>query len=146
MVLTGESVRVSLKKDYRKLVTEGTEYGFCVVEYDGQQSAITLPNGVPTRTHWARPPSPLLSFCLDAQRFARLPEDERRSFLFGLMNLRTDGPAVIERLLAKGLQRHQGRGDQPAPARRIRRRPQRGAGPGEGSQGGLAGDHRRDLR
>jgi hypothetical protein len=44
----------------------------------------------------------LLSFCLDAQRFARLPEDERRSFLFGLMNLRTDGPAVIERLLAKG--------------------------------------------
>ncbi|MER2626625.1 MAG: AAA family ATPase, partial [Accumulibacter sp.] len=101
MALTGESVRVSLKKDYRKLVTDGAEVGYCVVEHDGQQSAITLPNGAHEHTGQGRP-SPLLSFCLDAQRFARLPEDERRSFLFGLMNLRTDGPAVIERMLAKG--------------------------------------------
>lgn len=99
--LTGESVRVSLKKDYRKLVTDGAEVGFCVVEHDGQQSAITLPNGAHEHTGQERP-SPLLPFCLDAQRFARLPEDERRTFLFGLMKLRTDGPAVTDRLIAKG--------------------------------------------
>lgn len=101
MALTGESVRVSLKKDYRKLVTERAEVGFCVVEHDGQQSAITLPNGAHEHTGQGRP-SPLLNFCLDAQRFARLPEDERRTFLFGLMKLRTDGPAVTDRLIAKG--------------------------------------------
>ena len=32
MALTGESVLVSLNKYYRKLVTEGTEYGFSVDE------------------------------------------------------------------------------------------------------------------
>ncbi len=101
MALTGESVRVSLKQDYRKLVTDGADVGFCVVEHDGQQSAITLPNGAHEHTGQERP-SPLLPFCLDAQRFARLPEDERRTLLFGLMGLRTDGPAVTDRLIAKG--------------------------------------------
>jgi hypothetical protein len=95
MALTGESVRVSLKKDYRKLVTDGADVGFCVVEHDGQQSAITLPNGAHEHTGPSRP-LPLLPFCLDAQRFSLLTKDERRSFLFGLMNLRTDGAAVTD--------------------------------------------------
>lgn len=99
--LTGESVRVSLKKEYRKLVTDGADGGFCVVEHDGQQSAITLPNGAHEHTGQGRP-SPMLPYCLDAQRFSRLPRDERRTFLFGLMKLRTDGPTVTDRLLAKG--------------------------------------------
>lgn len=101
MALTGESVRVSLKKDYRKLVTDGADVGFCVVEHDGQQSAITLPNGAHEHTGPSRP-LPLLPFCLDAQRFSLMTKDERRSFLFGLMNLRTDGAAVTDRLRGKG--------------------------------------------
>ena len=101
MALTGESVRVSLKKDYRKLVTDGADVGFCVVEHDGQQSAITIPNGAHEHTGPSRP-LPLLPFCLDAQRFSLLTKDERRSFLFGLMNLRTDGAAVTDRLRGKG--------------------------------------------
>jgi recombinational DNA repair ATPase RecF len=40
MALTGESVRVSLKKYYVRLVTEGQTVGYAVVEHDGQQSAI----------------------------------------------------------------------------------------------------------
>ena len=99
--ITGESVRVSLKKDYRKLVTDGSEVGYAVVEHDGGRSAITLPNGAQEHTGNGRPPA-AVSFCLDAQRFARLDATERRQFLFGLMGLQTDGPAVTDRLRAKG--------------------------------------------
>lgn len=100
MALTGESVRVSLKKEYRSLITYGADVGYAVVEHDGGQSAITLPNGANEHTG-SRPPA-ILPFVLDAQRFSGLPPDERRQFLFNLMGLRTDGPAALERLRAKG--------------------------------------------
>lgn len=99
--LTGESVRVHLKKDYKKLVTDGAEVGYAVVDYDGESSAITLPNGTHEHTGDGCPPA-AVSFCLDAQRFARLDANERRQFLFGLMGLQTDGPSVAARLAAKG--------------------------------------------
>ncbi|MCH9835560.1 AAA family ATPase, partial [bacterium] len=101
MALAGESVRVSLKKDYRKLVTDGAEVGFCVVEHDGQQSAITLPNGSHEHTGNDRLPA-VLPYVLDAQRFSSLPANDRRAFLFGLMGLRTDGDTVGGRMLDKG--------------------------------------------
>jgi len=99
--LTGESVRVSLKKDYQKLITEGEKVCYAVVEHDGERSAITLPNGTHEHTGNGRPPA-AVSFCLDAQRFARLDANERRQFLFGMMDIQTDGPKVTKRLAAKG--------------------------------------------
>lgn len=98
MALTGESVRVSLKKDYGRLITEGQTVGYAVVEHDGHQSAITLPNGAHEHGVIDR----ILPYCLDAQRFASLPENDRRAFLFGLMGLRTDGESVSDRMLDKG--------------------------------------------
>jgi recombinational DNA repair ATPase RecF len=77
MALTGESVRVSLKKDYRKLVTDGADVGFCVVEHDGQQSAITLPNGAHEHTGNTRPHA-VLPYVLDAQRFSPLATRQHR--------------------------------------------------------------------
>ena len=100
MALTGETVRVSLKKDYGLLITEGQTVGYAVVEHDGQQSAITLPNGAHEHTG-DRPPT-VMPYVLDAQRFSSLPANERRSFLFGLTGLRTDGEAVSARMLDKG--------------------------------------------
>nr|MBP8789659.1 hypothetical protein [Azonexus sp.] len=100
MALTGESVRVTLKKDYGRLITEGQTVGYAVVEHDGQQSAITLPNGAHEHTG-DRPPS-IIPFVLDAQRFSSLPANERRSFLFGLSGLRLDSDTVGARLLDKG--------------------------------------------
>lgn len=103
MALTGETVRVSLKKDYGRLVTEGQEVGFAVVEIEDGQAAMTLPNGAHER-HSAllAAHERVLPMVLDAQRFARLPDQERRAFLFGLMGLSADGPAVRARLEAKG--------------------------------------------
>lgn len=97
MALTGESVRVGLKKDYGALVTEGQESGFVEVVTDGGSFSVVLPTG-----KGAHSDNAALPYVLDAQRFARLDANERRAFLFGLMNLKTDGPAVKNRLTKRG--------------------------------------------
>lgn len=100
MAMTGESVRVSLKKDYLRMVTAGKTVGYAVVDSDSGRSAITLPAG--TSEHTGDTPPAIMPYVIDAQRFSSLPANERRSFLFGLMGLRTDGDAVTARLLANG--------------------------------------------
>ena len=102
MALTGESVRVSLKKEYGRMLTEGQTVGYVVVDHDGHQSAITLPNGAHEHTNGNGSLQAVLPYVLDAQRFSSLPANDRRAFLFGLMSLRTDGDAVGGRMLDKG--------------------------------------------
>lgn len=97
MALTGETVRVGLKKDFGALVSEGQESGFVEVHAEDSLYSAVLPAGKGMHADL-----PALPYVLDAQRFARLDPNERRAFLFGLMGLKTDGPAVRERLLAKG--------------------------------------------
>jgi hypothetical protein len=101
MALIGEPSRVSLKKNYQQLVTEGADVGYAVVEYDRGQSAITLPNGAHEHTG-SRRPSELLPFVLDAQRFARLDANERRQFLFSLTGLSITGHEVTKRMIERG--------------------------------------------
>jgi hypothetical protein len=96
MALTGESVRVGLKKDYAALITEGQDSGFADVMADGTNYSIVLPSGKGHQLDNA-----MLSYVLDAQRFASLDANSRRSFLFGLMGLSAGGEAVKKRLIAK---------------------------------------------
>jgi len=100
MALTGETVRVSLKKDYHQMVTAGGGVGYCVVDHDCNRSAITIPNG--THEHTGERPPAILPYAMDAQRFSSLPANDRRAFLFGLMGLRTDGDTVSTRLIDRG--------------------------------------------
>ena len=102
MALTGESVRVSLKKEYGRMLTEGQTVGYVVVDHDGHQSAITLPNGAHEHTNGNGSLQAVLPYVLDAQRFSILPANDRRAFLFGLTGLRTDGDTVCGRMLDKG--------------------------------------------
>lgn len=95
--LTGETVRVSLKKEYASLLTEGAESGFVEVVSDGGAYAVALPSGKGAASGEAA-----LPYLLDAQRFASLSPDERRAFLFGLMGLSSSGEAVKKRLAGKG--------------------------------------------
>lgn len=97
MALTGESVRVGLKKDYGALVTKGQDSGFVEVGTDSAAYSVVLPSGKGVHCD-----APALPIVLDAQRFAHLDANERRTFLFGLMGLRTDGAAVKERLTVRG--------------------------------------------
>lgn len=95
--LTGETVRVSLKKEYASLLTEGAESGFVEVLSDGGAYAVALPSG-----KGAASGETALPYLLDAQRFASLSPDERRAFLFGLMGLSSSGDAVKKRLADRG--------------------------------------------
>lgn len=96
MALTGEPVRVQHKKDYGALITEGQDSGFASVSTaDLGDFAIVLPSGKGNHCDIAA-----LPHILDAQRFARMTENDRRSFLFGLMGVKLDGPAIKTRLVA----------------------------------------------
>lgn len=99
MALTGEAVRVAMKKDFTQLVSEGADSGFSEVftQDDGVYS-IVLPSGKGT----CLADGNVLPFVLNAQRFASLDGNERRAFLFGLMGLSAGGAEVKKRLLAKG--------------------------------------------
>lgn len=98
MAMTGESVRVGLKKDYGALVTEGQESGFVEVETADASYSVVLPSGKGLHSE-----NPMLPFVLDAQRFARMDDKERRTFLFGLMGVKLDGASVTQRMLDKGI-------------------------------------------
>ena len=101
MALTGEGVRVGLKKDYSQIVSEGQEAGFAEVlgidEGQDFTASIVLPSGKGQHST-----DTALPFVLDSQRFAKLPENERRSFLFGLMGVKLGGKDVEERMKARG--------------------------------------------
>lgn len=102
MALIGEPERVSLKKDYPQLVSDGAKEGEVVVTVAGEEATaihLPLPEGKPTP--WTTRPR-FLEHCLALGRFAALAADERRSFLFELHGLKADGEAVTKRLIAKG--------------------------------------------
>src|SRR5574340_233283 len=99
MALTGESVRVGVKKDYSQLVSEGETIGYAMIDWSGGRAAITLPNG--THELVGTHPPEYLHYVLDAQRFARLDPNERRAFLFGLMGLSASGDEGKRRLADK---------------------------------------------
>ena len=99
MALIGESVRVGLKKDYGQIVRDGEKTGFAEVSTfaDGVYS-IVLPSGKGTHLNDIS----ALPYVLDAQRFASLEPNERRSFLFGLMGIKLGSKDVEERMKVRG--------------------------------------------
>ncbi|MGK2829196.1 AAA family ATPase [Ralstonia pseudosolanacearum] len=99
MALAGESVRVSLKKEYSQLLHGDAEMGSVVVTVGAQANSIALPSGKATR---GIPEDLRLPFVLDAQRFAGLDVKERRTFLFELMGLQLGTDQVRTRLLKRG--------------------------------------------
>ncbi len=101
MALTGESVRVGLKKDYGSLVTDGHETGLVEVEAGGINHFVMLPKGE-MAVGKALTPHAAVPYVLDGQRFARMTPEERRGFLFGLMGLSAGGDEVRKRLAARG--------------------------------------------
>lgn len=97
MALTGETVRVDLKKEYGALVTDGQESGFVEVATADAEYSVVLPSGKGIHCE-----SATLPFVLDAQRFARMDDKERRSFLYGLMGVKMDFGSIIGRMVDGG--------------------------------------------
>ncbi|CAN0620475.1 AAA_23 domain-containing protein [Burkholderia multivorans] len=98
MALTGDTVRVALKKEYGSLVTEGAESGQIVVACGEQANSIALPAGKLKREIAEDARLPLV---LDAQRFARLTTAERRAFLYDLMGIKVGTDEMRRRLVAR---------------------------------------------
>lgn len=100
---TGAHPKEKLKKNYPLLINGagGNKVGYTYVDYDDNKKAcITLPNGTHELT--GHPPE-ALPYVLDPSLFGSVTTDERRSFLFDLMNLRSDGEAVKKNLVLRGL-------------------------------------------
>lgn len=98
MALTGDTVRVALKKEYGSLVTEGSESGQIVVACGEQANSVMLPAGKIKREIAEDPRLPLV---LDAQRFAQFSAAERRTFLYELMGVKIGPDEMRRRLLSR---------------------------------------------
>ena len=99
---TGAHPKEKLKKNYPLLINGagGNKVGYTYVDYDDNQKAcINLPNGVHELT---QPIPAALPYVLDPSLFGSITADERRSFLFDLMNLRSDGASVKKNLVLRG--------------------------------------------
>lgn len=99
---TGQSTRVSLKKDFKFLVNDSAsdKVGYALFEYDGgKQAAITLPNGtheIKEELHSALP------YVLDPELFPSLSDDDRRRFILGLNQDEENHEFVTKTLIDKG--------------------------------------------
>lgn len=103
LALVAEPSRVSLKKDFDKLITEGAQDAAIHVHADGEEWAVAITGSGKVSDHQAgRETPPALPFCLDMHRFAALADDERRAFLFGLTGIEIGGDAIIARLKERG--------------------------------------------
>lgn len=100
--LTGKTDTVSLKKDWPLLINkhDNNLVGYTLVNFDDDKTAcINLHNGV----HELKTPlHPALPYVLNPALFGSITPDERRSFLFDLGNLRSDGAEVKQKLLDRG--------------------------------------------
>ena len=107
MALTGEPVRVDLKKEYGALVTDGASDGYIEVGVSQLPNGkdvtcfVTLPSGKSTSLTDYVPPAGM-AHVLDAQRFSHMEANDRRSFLFGLMGVKITPETVSERLKKRG--------------------------------------------
>lgn len=105
LALTADLGRVSLKKESAALIRDGADLAVCeITDSDGDVYSVSINrSGKIHDSHSGKATDPVLPYVLDAQRMARLDPKERQSFLFGLMDLKTDGPAIVARLLKREL-------------------------------------------
>jgi hypothetical protein len=87
MAFSGDTTRVSLKRDYPLIVTEGAKTGGVRVTTDMGFASIAMPKGLHALGDGLEKGLPdALPYVLNAQQFAGMKEDDRRTFLFGLTN------------------------------------------------------------
>ena len=95
--LTGEHPRgVRTAGDRVRVITEGANTGFVDIVVDGVniRRAITS-----AKVAGDMPPMPeTLGLCLDAPRFAHMPDADRRRLLFSLAGVKVDARTVQEQL------------------------------------------------
>jgi hypothetical protein len=103
MAFAGRTTRVSLKKDYGQMVSDGAKTGSIMVTTDIGAASFTLPSGAHSLDGDLSLGVPeALPFVLNAQGFAKLKEDDRRTFLFSLTNCTVTEERLRKMLLEAG--------------------------------------------
>jgi hypothetical protein len=101
MAFSGDTTRVKLKKDMPLIVSEGAKSAGVQVITDEGTASIKLPKHTHALTDGFEKGLPdALPYVLNAQQFARMKEDDRRTFLFGLTNSQVTEEA-LKRMLAE---------------------------------------------
>lgn len=104
LALTADLCRVSKKGEAAALLSEGAGAARVFVQTDERDFEVAISKaGKITDGAAVTEPHAALPFVLDAARFARLTDTERRSFLFGLLGIETSHKAIAERMTRKGL-------------------------------------------
>lgn len=99
IALGEDPLRVSLKKEYGELVTEGAKNGRVNIVIDGETYGVTFPEG---KRYGPAETSLYLPYVLDTSRFAAMSEAERRTMLFSLTHCQITGKKVAELLAKRG--------------------------------------------
>lgn len=100
--LTGNPVRVALKKQSGMLVHEGAKVARIRLVVDNSTINVTITAEGIQRTEASAPDSAAMRYVIDPQRFAALTPSERRQYLFTLMGLSLTPDFIRERLISRG--------------------------------------------
>lgn len=104
LALTADLCRISKKGEAAALISEGATAARVFVQTSDRDFEVAISKaGKITDSAAGTEPHPALPFVLDASRFARLSDTERRAMLFGLLGIETSHKAIAERLARKGL-------------------------------------------
>lgn len=102
MAFTGKTLRVALKKEYPLMVSEGAKTGKATVVTDIGTASFELPSGTHTLEGDLKLGLPdALEYVLNAQAFASMTPEARRTFLFALTGCNVTKKEVKRRLLEK---------------------------------------------
>lgn len=102
MAFTGKTLRVNLKKEYPLLVSDGAKTGKAIVYTDIGTASFELPSGTHTLDGELKLGLPdALEYVLNAQAFASMAPEARRTFLFALTGCNVTTKEVKRRLLEK---------------------------------------------
>lgn len=103
MAFIGKPCRVNAKKDLGQLLHNGAEKGRVSIKFgdEDEGAEFRLPKGDHHVSEFAG--ADFMPFVLDPQMFARLSDDERRTFLFKLTNCKASAKVVGEKLVARGI-------------------------------------------
>lgn len=103
MAFIGKPCRVNAKKDLGQLLHNGAEKGRVSIKFgdEDEGAEFRLPKGDHHVSEFAG--ADFMPFVLDPQMFARLSDDDRRTFLFKLTNCKASAKVVAEKLVARGI-------------------------------------------
>lgn len=108
MAISGKPTRVTKKKDFSDLVTEGSKTGSIQLAFaDGRRSEVLLPEGKTNffgsdKFESVEKARAAMAYVLDPALFAMAEEDDRRQLLFTLTGCGASADEVQKRLAARG--------------------------------------------